>query len=95
MADSPDGRTDAELLRENAETAFSEVYRRHAASVHAWFRRRLDWAARNLTAETFAQAVRGAARDPANLALLSLGRQHRGAAVKPGITVEGFDGAKK
>lgn len=56
MADSPDGRTDAELLRENAETAFSELYRRHAATVHAWFRRRLDWAASDLTAETFAQA---------------------------------------
>lgn len=31
----------------------------------------------------------------ANLALLSLRRQHRDAAVKPGITVEGFDGPKK
>lgn len=31
----------------------------------------------------------------ANLDLLSLRRQHRGAAVKPGITVEGFDGPKK
>ena len=36
--------------------AFAELYRRHAASVHAWFRRRLEWAAADLTAETFAQA---------------------------------------
>ena len=41
-ADSPNGRTDAELLRENAERAFAELYRRHAATVHAWFRRRLE-----------------------------------------------------
>jgi RNA polymerase sigma-70 factor (ECF subfamily) len=52
-----DSRTDAELLRASAdEAAFTEVYRRHVSSVHAWFRRRLEWAASDLTAETFAQA---------------------------------------
>jgi RNA polymerase sigma factor (sigma-70 family) len=56
MAGSPNGRTDAELLRENAEAAFTELYRRHAATVHVWFRRRLEWAASDMTAETFAQA---------------------------------------
>jgi RNA polymerase sigma-70 factor, ECF subfamily len=56
MAECPNGRTDAELLRENAEAAFTELYRRHATTVHGWFRRRLEWAASDLTAETFAQA---------------------------------------
>ncbi|HEY7004737.1 MAG TPA: sigma-70 family RNA polymerase sigma factor [Gaiellaceae bacterium] len=36
--------------------AFGELYRRHASTVHGWFRRRLEWAASDLTAETFAQA---------------------------------------
>jgi RNA polymerase sigma factor (sigma-70 family) len=36
--------------------AFGELYDRHASTVHAWFRRRLEWAAADLTAETFAQA---------------------------------------
>lgn len=36
--------------------AFAEIYRRHAAGVYAWLRGRLDWAATDLTAETFAQA---------------------------------------
>jgi hypothetical protein len=64
IADSPNGRTDAELSRE----ALSELYRPHASTVHG---------------------------TEANLALLSIRRQHRRAAVKPGITVEGFDGPKK
>jgi RNA polymerase sigma-70 factor, ECF subfamily len=51
-------RTDAELIRaaESEAAAFGELYRRHAATVHAWFRRRLEWAAADLTAEAFAQA---------------------------------------
>jgi RNA polymerase sigma-70 factor (ECF subfamily) len=51
-------RTDAELIRagESEAAAFAELYRRHVPTVHAWFRRRLDWAASDLTAEAFAQA---------------------------------------
>jgi RNA polymerase sigma factor (sigma-70 family) len=50
-------RTDVELLRASPDgAAFSELYRRHVLAVHAWFRRRLEWAASDLTAETFAQA---------------------------------------
>jgi RNA polymerase sigma factor (sigma-70 family) len=51
-------RTDAELIHAAASDAgaFSELYRRHASTVHGWFRRRLEWAASDLTAETFAQA---------------------------------------
>ena len=51
-------RTDAELMRaaESDAAAFAELYRRHASTVHGWFRRRLEWAASDLTAESFAQA---------------------------------------
>ena len=51
-------RTDAELMHaaESDAGAFGELYRRHASTVHGWFRRRLDWAASDLTAEAFAQA---------------------------------------
>jgi RNA polymerase sigma-70 factor (ECF subfamily) len=51
-------RTDAELMQaaEADESAFAELYGRHVSTVHAWFRRRLEWAANDLTAETFAQA---------------------------------------
>jgi RNA polymerase sigma factor (sigma-70 family) len=51
-------RTDAELIRaaDSEAAAFGELYRRHAATVHGWFRRRLAWAAADLTAEAFAQA---------------------------------------
>jgi RNA polymerase sigma-70 factor (ECF subfamily) len=51
-------RTDAELIKaaESEAAAFGELYRRHAATVHSWFRRRLEWAAADLTAEAFAQA---------------------------------------
>jgi RNA polymerase sigma factor (sigma-70 family) len=51
-------RTDAELMRaaEVDASAFGELYRRHAPTVHGWFRRRLEWAASDLTAESFAQA---------------------------------------
>ncbi len=50
--------TDAELIHAAASDAgaFGELYRRHVSTVHAWFRRRLGWAASDLTAETFAQA---------------------------------------
>lgn len=51
-------RTDAELIAaaESDAAAFGELYRRHVSTVHAWSRRRLDWAANDLTAEVFAQA---------------------------------------
>lgn len=51
-------RTDAELIHaaESDAGAFAELYRRHASTVHGWFRRRLEWAASDLTAEAFAQA---------------------------------------
>ena len=51
-------RTDAELIDAAAAEAapFGELYRRHVSTVHSWFRRRLEWAASDLTAETFAQA---------------------------------------
>jgi RNA polymerase sigma-70 factor (ECF subfamily) len=52
------GRSDASLLKEADRDpgAFSEVYWRHVAAVHSWLQRRLEWAASDLTAETFAQA---------------------------------------
>jgi RNA polymerase sigma-70 factor (ECF subfamily) len=51
-------RTDAELIEaaSSEPAAFAELYRRHVLTVHAWFRRRLEWAASDLTAEAFAQA---------------------------------------
>jgi RNA polymerase sigma factor (sigma-70 family) len=51
-------RTDAELIHaaESDAGAFAELYRRHVSTVHGWFRRRLEWAASDLTAEAFAQA---------------------------------------
>jgi RNA polymerase sigma-70 factor (ECF subfamily) len=51
-------RSDAELVRAAAvdETAFGELYERHARAVLGWFERRLPWAAADLTAETFARA---------------------------------------
>jgi DNA-directed RNA polymerase specialized sigma24 family protein len=58
VRDSRAAPTDAELLDESDRdaAAFAELYRRHALSIHAWCRRRLEWAASDLTAETFAQA---------------------------------------
>jgi RNA polymerase sigma-70 factor (ECF subfamily) len=62
-----DNRTDASLIRAAATDpcAFSELYARHVDGVYRWFQRRLDWAASDLTAETFARAwlVRGRFRD--------------------------------
>ena len=50
-------RTDAQLVLQAADPdAFAELYRRHAPAVYDWCRRHLDWAAADLTAETFAQA---------------------------------------
>ena len=50
-------RSDTELLRESADgAAFAALYRRHVAAVHGWLGRRVDWAASDLTAETFARA---------------------------------------
>jgi RNA polymerase sigma-70 factor (ECF subfamily) len=53
-----DDASDAELLAaaEHDAAAFGELYRRHVRRVHAWFARRIDWAAADLTAETFARA---------------------------------------
>lgn len=58
------GRSDASLLRAAGEdpSAFSELYARHVGEVYRWFRRRLDWAASDLTAETFARAWLGRGR---------------------------------
>jgi RNA polymerase sigma factor (sigma-70 family) len=52
------GSDDAELIRAAGSdpSAFGALYERHASHIHAWFRRRLAWAASDLTAETFAQA---------------------------------------
>jgi RNA polymerase sigma factor (sigma-70 family) len=51
-------RADPMLIPDAAsdEAAFSELYRRHSLEIYAWFRRRIEWAASDLTAETFAQA---------------------------------------
>jgi DNA-directed RNA polymerase specialized sigma24 family protein len=53
-----DRRTDAQLLAaaERDPAAFGELYRRHVRRVHAWHACRLEWAAADLTAETFARA---------------------------------------
>jgi RNA polymerase sigma-70 factor, ECF subfamily len=52
------GRSDASLLRdaERDPGAFSELYARHVGAVHGWLWRRLECAASDLTAETFARA---------------------------------------
>src|SRR5262245_10330730 len=61
------GRTDASLVDAAATdpSAFGELYARHVEAVYRWFRRRLDWAASDLTAETFARAwlAKGRFRD--------------------------------
>jgi RNA polymerase sigma-70 factor (ECF subfamily) len=51
-------RSDADLIRAATSdaAAFGLVYERHALQVFTWCRRRLEWAASDLTAETFAQA---------------------------------------
>ena len=59
------GRSDASLLRDADSAAFGELYSRHVEDVYRWFRRRIEWAASDLTAETFARAwlARGRFRD--------------------------------
>src|SRR5262245_17451665 len=51
-------QTDAALIRlaRRDPTAFGELFQRHAPTVHLWFAHRIEWAASDLTAETFAQA---------------------------------------
>jgi RNA polymerase sigma-70 factor (ECF subfamily) len=53
-----EGLSDASLLKAASRdpSAFSELYSRHVADVHGWLRSRLEWAASDLTAETFARA---------------------------------------
>src|SRR5580704_3604167 len=62
-----DKRSDAVLLREarHDPAAFTELYVRHVDAVHGWLRRRIEWAASDLTAETYARAWlnRGRFRD--------------------------------
>jgi len=50
--------SDADLIRaaRSDPVAFGWLYERRALEVYAWCRRRLEWAASDLTAETFAQA---------------------------------------
>jgi RNA polymerase sigma-70 factor, ECF subfamily len=54
----PEDCSDAELIRAAGAdaAAFGVLYERHALRVYTWSRRRLEWAASDLTAETFAQA---------------------------------------
>src|ERR1700739_518398 len=60
-------RSDAVLLREAShdQAAFTELYVRHVDAADGWIRRRIEWAASDLTAETFARAWlnRGRFRD--------------------------------
>jgi RNA polymerase sigma-70 factor (ECF subfamily) len=55
-------QTDAQLMLQASPDAFAELYRRHAPAVYDWCRRHIDWAAADLTAETFAQAWVGRRR---------------------------------
>ncbi|HEY1515764.1 MAG TPA: RNA polymerase sigma factor [Solirubrobacteraceae bacterium] len=50
---------DAQLIARAGDdpVGFSELYTRHAVEIHAWLSRRLEWAASDLTAETFARAL--------------------------------------
>jgi RNA polymerase sigma-70 factor (ECF subfamily) len=58
VANDTNDRSDADLLRAATSdaAAFGLVYERHVLQVFTWCRRRLEWAASDLTAETFAQA---------------------------------------
>ncbi len=53
-AGAGDKRSDPVLLREAScdPAAFTELYGRHVEAVHGWLRRRIEWAASDLTAET-------------------------------------------
>ena len=61
MQVDPNDCSDAELIRAAGAdaAAFGVLYERHALRVYTWSRRRLEWAASDLTAETFAQAWLG------------------------------------
>ena len=52
----PDRLSDAELLGANDAEAFTELYDRHVAQIHAWARARVGEHAADLTAECFARA---------------------------------------
>jgi RNA polymerase sigma-70 factor, ECF subfamily len=67
-ADHDHGRSDASLLRASDPAAFGELYSRHVGEIFGWFRRRIEWAASDLTAGTFAQAwlARSRFRDERN-----------------------------
>lgn len=60
-------RSDADLLNAAGSdaAAFSALYARHVGTVYRWLRHRIEWAASDLTAETFARAwlARGRFRD--------------------------------
>jgi len=58
MRVEPSKYSDADLIRAAGSdpAAFGVLYERHAFRVYTWCRRRLEWAASDLTAETFAQA---------------------------------------
>ncbi len=58
MQDDSDASSDADLIQAAGAdaTAFGALFERHAHSVYTWCHRRLEWAASDLTAETFAQA---------------------------------------
>ncbi len=53
-----DQRSDADLLRAagTEPEAFSALYARHVQTVYRWLAYRIEWAASDLTAETFARA---------------------------------------
>jgi RNA polymerase sigma-70 factor (ECF subfamily) len=78
------GRDDVELLHaaRRDDAAFVELYRRWAPELHAWFHRRTSCseAAGELTAETFAEALRGLAgfrgRHPGSGAAWLMGIAH-------------------
>ena len=57
-AGAGDKRSDVVLLRDASHdpAAFTALYLRHVEAVHGWLRRRIEWAASDLTAETFARA---------------------------------------
>jgi RNA polymerase sigma factor (sigma-70 family) len=50
--------SDADLIRASASdpAAFGTLYERHVLHIYTWCRGRLEWAASDLAAETFAQA---------------------------------------
>lgn len=56
--DASEGPGDAELIHAAGSdpSAFGVLYERHALTVYSWCHRHLEWAASDLTAETFAQA---------------------------------------